>query len=395
MTQSVSLRKQVLILTVARTVLNTFYRMVYPFLNTFARGLGVDFTTLSLVFTARSLTGFLGPFLAPIADRRGRKISMLLGLGLMTASALLISLLPIFAVFFAGMVLSTLGSLMFIPALQAFLSDQTPFHQRGRILGITELSWSLAFIFGVPSVGFIITFFSRSAVTADLAWRAPFPYLAALGLLSIALVVRYIPNTHSRESERKNGWDTIRHLLSNRAVRAGLAFGIAMSCANEIVNLVFGVWLEDQFNLQLAALGAASAVIGISELSGEGLSTLFVDRIGKPLSIRIGLLCSICASGWLYFFSGSALGALSGLFLFYIGFEFTIVSSLPLISALHPQSRATLMALAMASFSIGRALGAMLSPWFYQWNFIANLIAAVLLNALALLFLLGMNPTEG
>ncbi len=302
MTSSVSLKKQVLILTAARTVLNTFYRMMYPFLNTFARGLGVELTTLSIVFTVRSLTGFLGPFLAPIADRRGRKISMLLGLGLMTLSTLLISFLPTFFFFFAAMVISAVGSLMFIPALQAFLSDQTPFHQRGRVLGITELSWSLAFILGVPSVGWIITLFSQSPATANLAWRAPFPFLAAFGLLSILLVARYIPNTQSTETIKENGWFTIRQLLSSRPVRAGLAFGIAMSCANEVVNFVFGVWLENQFNLQLAALGAASAVIGISELSGEGLSTLFVDRIGKPLSIRIGLACSVISQRLVIFF---------------------------------------------------------------------------------------------
>lgn len=394
MTKSVSLRSQVIILTAARTVLNTGYRMMYPFLNTFARGLGVELTTLSLVFTARSLTGFLGPFLASIADRRGRKISMLLGLGLMTLGALIISFLPTFFFFFAAMILSALGSLMFIPALQAFLSDQTPFHQRGRILGITELSWSLAFILGVPSVGWIITLFSRSPATSDLAWRAPFPFLAALGFLSILLIVRYIPNTQSTETNKHSGWFTIRQLLSSRPVRAGLAFGIAMSCANEVISLVFGVWLEDQFNLKLAALGAASALIGISELSGEGLSTLFVDRIGKPLSIRMGLICSAAASGWLYFFSSTPFGALSGLFLFYIGFEFTIVSSLPLLSGLYPQARATMMALAMASFSIGRAVGALLSPWLYQWNFLANLIAAILLNGLALVCLIWAKPNE-
>ncbi len=394
MTKTVSLNKQVLILTAVRTVLNTSYRMMYPFLNTFARGLGVELTTLSLVFTVRSLTGFFGPFLAPIADRRGRKISMLFGLGLMTFSTLLISFLPTFVFFFAAMIISALGSLMFIPALQAFLSDQTPFHQRGRVLGITELSWSLAFILGVPGMGWIITFFSRSSTTMDLAWRAPFPFLAAFGLLSIVLVNRYIPNTQSLDLNKKNGWFTIRQMLSSRPVRAGLAFGIFISCANEVVNLVFGVWLEDQFNLQLAALGAASAVIGISELSGEGLSTLFVDRIGKPLSIRIGLACSVIASGWLYFFSSTPVGALSGLFLFYIGFEFTIVSSLPLLSGLYPQARATLMALAMASFSIGRAVGALLSPWLYQWDFLANLIAAILLNGMALVFLLGMKTNE-
>ena len=33
--------------TAIRTVLNTAHRMVYPFLSIFARGLGVDLTTMS------------------------------------------------------------------------------------------------------------------------------------------------------------------------------------------------------------------------------------------------------------------------------------------------------------------------------------------------------------
>lgn len=389
-----SLRKQVAVLTAARTVLNTFYRMVYPFLNTFARGLGVELTTLSYVFTARSLTGFLGPFLAPIADRRGRKISMLLGLGLMTFSALLISLFSSFVVFFIAMMLATLGSLIFIPAVQAFLSDQTPFKQRGRILGITELSWSFAFILGIPCVGWIIAYFGQNEETSNFAWRAPFPFLAFLGLLSIFLVLRYVPNTQAQTQNKQKGWDSISGLLKNKGVLAGLLFGLCISGSNEVVNLVFGVWLEDQFGLKLAALGAASAVIGISELSGESLSTLFVDRIGKTAAIRIGLVFSTIASLWLYFLSGSTLGALSGLFLFYIGFEFTIVSSLPLISALYPASRATLMALMMASFSLGRAVGAAISPWLYQWNFLANLIAAILFNLVAFICLYQMKAKE-
>jgi len=45
----------------------------------------------------------------------------------------------------------------------------------------------------------------------------------------------------------------------------------ASTAANEQVNLVFGVWLQDSFGLKIAALGAASAVIGISEMSAEGL----------------------------------------------------------------------------------------------------------------------------
>ena len=51
---------------------------------------------------------------------------------------------------------------------------------------------------------------------------------------------------------------------------------------------IFGVWLEDSFDLQIAALGAASAVIGLSELGGEGLVAAFVDRLGKPRAIGLG-----------------------------------------------------------------------------------------------------------
>ena len=64
-----------------RTIFNTAYRMAYPFLGVFARALGVDLETMSLALTARSLGGGIIPFIAPLADSRGRKFGMLLGLG--------------------------------------------------------------------------------------------------------------------------------------------------------------------------------------------------------------------------------------------------------------------------------------------------------------------------
>ena len=57
------------------------------------------------------------------------------------------------------------------------------------------------------------------------------------------------------------------------------------SAGNELVNLIFGVWLEDSFGLQIAALAGASAVIGFSELGGESLAALLTDRIGKPRAL--------------------------------------------------------------------------------------------------------------
>ena len=59
------LRFQIGFFIAARTVLNTGFRMVYPFLPVFARNLGVDIKTMSLALTARATAGAFGPLLAP------------------------------------------------------------------------------------------------------------------------------------------------------------------------------------------------------------------------------------------------------------------------------------------------------------------------------------------
>ena len=386
-TSSEGIIGQVVLLTAARTVLNTAFRMVYPFLSVFARGLGVDLVTISLVMTGRSLAGLLAPLLAPIADLRGRKVSMLLGMGLVVGASLLVAFFPSFPAFFIGMVVIGLGELIFIPAVQAYIGDRVPYQRRGRMLGITELSWSFAFIIGIPLIGWLIDTLSQSPKTSALAWRAPFPFLAASSLIFMALIIWRIPNNRSKAPAIGNGLQTIGHILTKPAVLFGLSFAISCTFANEVVNLVFGVWLEDQFSLKLAALGAASAVIGISELSGEGLSTFITDRLGKELSIRVGLIISAIATILLYGIGGrSVFGALFGLFFFYLGFEFTIVSSLPLMSEVFPPARATVMACTVACFSLGRAAAAIVAAKLYELNFLLNLVVA--LGAIALAFVL-------
>ena len=50
-----SLRWHLPAFTLIRMVFNTLHRMVYPFLSIFARGLGVDLTTISYALPARSV----------------------------------------------------------------------------------------------------------------------------------------------------------------------------------------------------------------------------------------------------------------------------------------------------------------------------------------------------
>ena len=368
---------QVIAFTITRIIINTLHRMVYPFLAVLARGVGVDLISMSYALTARSLVGTVGPFAAALADRRGRRFGMLSGIGLFTLGTAVVVFWPTFPALVLSIILSTLGKYIFDPSMQAWLGDRIPYARRGRTIAITEFGWSLAFILGIPLMGFLI---------ARSGWMAPFPLFVLLGCIIFIALFFLLPKEGS-SSVVHDPSSNFRLVLTFAPALAGLAVGLFASAANEVVNLIFGVWLEDAFGLQIAALGAASAVIGLSELGGEGLVAAFVDRLGKPRAIGLGLAANCLAALALLFLGRTQAGALVGLFFFYITFEFTLVSIIPLMTELLPSARATLMAFNVAALSLGRALGDLLAPRLYGLGFWFVVLGAVGFNLLALVAL--------
>jgi predicted MFS family arabinose efflux permease len=373
------LRFQLLIVMVLRTIFNTMHRMVYPFLGTFARGLGVDITALSFALTGRSLMGAFVPFIAAISDQRGRRFGMLAGIALFTSGVALVAIWPSLWTLTAALILALLGKYLFDPAMQAYFGDRIPYERRGLALAVTEVGWSLSFILGVPAMGFLI---------ARFGWSAPFPLLAVLGLGMFAVIWWMAPRRDANHVPASNPWANFGAVLRNVPALAGISIALWASAGNELVNLIFGVWLEDSFGLQIAALAGASAVIGLSELGGEGLVALLTDRIGKPRALFLGLLANSAAAVLLPFIGRTEIGALVGLFLFYITFEYVLVSHVPMMTELLPGVRATVMAFNVTGHSLGRAIGAFLAPFIYrQFGFLFVALLAVVFNVFGLIAL--------
>ncbi len=375
----VRLRFQLLIFSLTRGVVNTAYRMVYPFLPFIARGVGVDNATLGQAIALRSSLGIAGPLLGSVADQRGRRTAMLLGMGLFIIGMGVIAFSPTYWALFVALMCTGASKIVFDSAMQAYLGDRVPYTRRGLAIALTEFGWSGAFLLGVPIIGWLI---------ARAGWHSPFIWLSVLGIGVTFVLWRVIPQDSVHQESRPSLAQGLRLIFAHRPAVAGLCVGLLIDASNEIVNIVYGVWMNNTFNLQVEALGATAIVIGVAELVGEGLVAGLSDRLGKRRALAFGLVAYALACLLLPALGNTLQGALLGLFLFFLGFEFSLVCTIPLMTELVPGARATLMSANLTAFLLGKALGGFIGPGLFVAGIAVNAITSAVLILVALGILL-------
>lgn len=372
------LRYQLAGFFITRLVINTSFRMIYPFLGPISRGIGVPVEDVTRAITLRAALGLFSPLIGSVADTRGRRAAMSLGIALFIMAMLLVGFWPSFGTLVLALLLTMLSKIILDPALLAYLGDRVSYQQRGLAVAVAEFSWAGAFFLGVPVAGWLI---------ASGGWNTPFWVLGLTGIGLWLLIRRIVPAEPARKIKRPSLRAGLSRIARHRPSIGVLIIGLLISASNEVVNIVYGVWLEDAFAVKLGALGAAAAIIGLAELSGEGLVAGFADRIGKRRALGFGLGAYIAAALLLPGLARDENSALFGLFLFYLTFEFSVVASLPLLTELLPDARATLLAGNGAGHSLGRMLGSLLGPMLFTGSLAANTTAAALMNGVALLVL--------
>jgi predicted MFS family arabinose efflux permease len=365
---------QILWFSLTRLVINTGFRMVYPFLPIFARGMGVGIEDVTLAITARSFLGLSAPLLGTMSDRLDRKTSMLLGVGIFALGFTTVLVWPVYPAFVFALLLGAVGKILFDPSMQAYLGERVAYRQRGIAIATTEFGWSGAAIIGLPAVGWLL---------ARFGWASPFPVLALCGAIVLLGIWRLVASKADQKPAPSNPASNYHLILTTPAAVGGLLLGVLLSLSNELINIVFGVWLEGEFQVEITTLGIAATVIGLSELAGEGAVAALTDRIGKRKAIGIGCLFVALSSLLLPLIGKNQLGAFIGLFIAFIVFEFTFVSVIPLMTELVIQARATLLASYLASAALGRGLGAFFGPILFQSGLMANAIAATCTALLA------------
>ena len=386
-----SVRTSLGFLSAERLVMNTAYRFVYPFLPVIARGLGVPLEQAGYLISVRHIAGLATPGITRVVGRGElRRRLIVTGMLLFIVGSAVTVLASVYVGALIGFALLGLAKPVYDVSSQAYIADRVPYERRARYLAVFEFTWAGALLVGAPAAGWLIT-------KGD--WATPFWAFGVLTIAALLLVPRFVD-------------DDRHHAMAQRATirfdRSGLAFlAVAglFSLASEMIIVVFGAWLEDSFGLSLAALGGAAILIGAAELAGEGATFGFTDRIGKRRAVLIGLIISAVGFALLVPARNEIVAGLAILAVALFGFEFTIVSSIPLASELQPSARAQYLAWMVVAMSLARGIGAATGPTLFQtFGLPGPALVAVAADVLAMVLLLawvrertgiGDRPVQG
>ena len=143
---------------------------------------------------------------------------------------------------------------VFDPAIQAYVGEHVPYRRRGLVIGLIETSWAGSTLIGVPLIGLLI---------ATYGWQQAFPVMGLLGLIGITAMRWGIPADRRHEKPLAGPGLLIRawrQLAQSSAARSILILGFLISMANDGLFVIIGAWLEDRFNLSVAAIGFGTIV---------------------------------------------------------------------------------------------------------------------------------------
>lgn len=226
----------------------------------------------SYTFSA-GISSFFGAFFLDRFDRKKILLWVYVGFAIATLGC---ALSPNYPILLAARVLSGIFGGLTSALILAIIGDVVPDSRRGRAMGLVMAAFSVASVLGVPMGLFL-------ASLSD--WHTPFYILTGLSVLSLGMIIRYIPNiTEHLKNDlvRPNPMVVIRRVTSNSNQMRAITLSVMM---------MFGQFMIIPF---LSAYTVAN--VGFTEMQltyvymAGGAFTIFTSPWVGKLSDKYGKL---------------------------------------------------------------------------------------------------------
>lgn len=351
----VEVRRHVVGLTAARLTANACYRFAPPFLAVIARGLHVSLDEIGVALAVSEIAGLTSPFIGHVVDRLHRRTSMSIGLAGVAAGALVAAASTGRVQFAIALVLLAQSKVVFDLGLASWVTDHVDEARRGRVIGITETSWALGLLVGVTLLGLL---------AAATSWRAGYiGGAAAVAVMAVltALRLRDDPVDAAGVHDPPPAPAPAPHAevmptSPPTAIWPFIAGAGMLMAASQCLFVTFGSWLKDTFGFGAAQLSATTFVLGGVELAASVTAARRTDAWGKERSAAGGAMLMVPAMLALAIWHGHLGPGLVLMAVAFVGFEFGIVSALPIGTRLVPGAPAKGLGLMLGAGTAGRAL---------------------------------------
>ncbi len=369
-----------------RLVRDTGVRMMYPYLPVYAAGLGISLTAMGSLLALRNGLLLSAPFFGHLADRSGSRRYLLVGFGLLGLGMGLLGWGRGMMAAVAAFLLLGAADAINTALMQAYVSEHVGPAVRGRALATVEYAWAITGILILPMIG-------RLLAATDA--RVPFRLMSLAAVGAWCLLALVMPGDPVRPVRRSSGlWTQMAGLLRDRSTLASVLVSAFIFVAVESFFVIWGAHLERQFHLQPGQVGFVALVIGLAELGGSVLSSLIIDRVGKRRGTLGGVLAFTLVLAFMPWFDRSLVGLIVGLALASLCLEYSVVSSIPLLSQQRPASRASVFGLGVMAAAFTRSFSAPVAVWLFDHIAFIAAIGYAVVALLVALWLLWRHVEE-
>ncbi|MEJ5989055.1 MFS transporter [Ramlibacter sp. PS3R-8] len=184
---------------------------------------------------------------------------------------------PDFAWLLPLRVLALVAPAIFTPQAASCVGLLVPAEMRGRAITFIFVGWSVASVLGMPLAAF---------VGGTLGWRAAFGVVALLSVASAAWVWRAMPDGVKPPALSKAAWsETFR----SPALMICVSVTVLYAAGQFVLFSYFAPYFKATLDITPGALSLFFMWFGAFGLLGNMVMSSYIDRIGAPRSVMIGI----------------------------------------------------------------------------------------------------------
>lgn len=370
-------RKKLSVLMINMFIAVASFGIIIPILPAYLKSIGQGGTAAGLmiaIFAGAQLV--MSPIAGKWADKYGRRIMIIAGLGGLALSMFVFYLSDSVSILYVSRIIGGVGAALLIPAIFAYVADITTMEQRAKGNSLISASMSLGIVIGPGIGGFL----------ADFGLKIPLLISAIVGVLAVIFSMFVLKESKALENvgPQNKPEPMVKEIVQSfkKPYFIPLVITLVMSFGLMAYESVLGLFVDNEFGASpqdiawmVTATGIVSVIVQLFAVD------IVVRRFGEANVLKIflgitafGFFLSIVASSYTFFFVITMIIFLSTSILR------PVLTTL--ISKLAGQEQGFAMGMNNAYMSIGNVLGPLLAGLLYDvhiiYPFVLGLVVLVI-----------------